>query len=100
MELDTGAAYSVITQITYQRIAQQKGVSDLEPSDLKLRSYSGQLIKVLGQLPVVVTHGEKQYELYVLVVDGEGPDLLGRDWMDVLKVTFSVGEVHTVKYTQ
>ena len=97
MELDTGAAYSVITQITYQRIAQQKGVSDLEPSDLKLRSYSGQLIKVLGQLPVVVTHGEKQYELYVLVVDGEGPDLLGRDWMDVLKVTFSVGEVHTVK---
>ena len=97
MELDTSAAYSVITQITYQRIAQQKGVSDLEPSDLKLRSYSGQLIKVLGQLPVVVTHGEKQYELYVLVVDGEGPDLLGRDWMDVLKITFSVGEVHTVK---
>ena len=91
MELDTGAAYSVITQKTYQRIAQQKGASDLEPSDLKLRSYSGQL---LGQLPVVVTHGEKQYELYVLVVDGEGPDLLGRDWMDV---TFSVGEVHIVK---
>ena len=28
MELDTGAAYSVITQITYQRIAQQKGGSD------------------------------------------------------------------------
>ena len=33
MELDTGAAYSVIT---YQRIVQQKGVPDLAPSDLKL----------------------------------------------------------------
>ena len=55
MEVDTGAAYSVITEITYQKIAQLKGVGDLEPSDLKLKSYSGQLIKVLGQLPVVVT---------------------------------------------
>ena len=47
---------------------------------------------MLGQLPVVVSHGEKQYELNVLVVDGDGSDPLGRDWMDVLKVTFSVGE--------
>ena len=71
MELDTGAAYSVITQITYQKIAQLRGVCDLEPSDLKLKSYSGQLIKLLGQLPVVVNYGEKQCELFVLVVDGE-----------------------------
>ena len=97
MELDTGAAYSVITQTTYQEIAQLRGVCDLEPSDLKLKSYSGQLIKVLGQLPVVVNYGEKQCELFVLVVDGEGPDLLGRDWMSELKVTLSVGDVHTVE---
>jgi hypothetical protein len=42
---------------------------------------------------VVVTHGEKQCELHVLVVDGEGPDLLGRDWMAALNVIFSVGDV-------
>lgn len=95
MELDTGAAYSVMTQITYQRIAQLKRVCDLEPSDLKLKSYSGE--RVLGQLPVVVTYGEKQYKLCVLVVDGEGPDLLGRDWMAALKVTFSMGDVYTVE---
>ena len=34
MELDTGAAYSVITQITYLKIPQLRGVHDLEPSDL------------------------------------------------------------------
>ena len=33
----------------------------------------------------------------MLVVDGEGPDLLNRDWMAALKVTCSVGDVHTVE---
>ena len=33
----------------------------------------------------------------MLVVDGEGPDLLGRDWMAAMKMTFSVGDVHTVE---
>jgi hypothetical protein len=51
----------------------------------------------VGRLPVVVTHGEKQCELHVLVVDGEGPDLLGRDWMAARNVIFSVGDVHTVE---
>ena len=97
MEVDTGAAYSVITQITYQRIAQLGGVRGLEPSDLKLKSYSGQLIKVFGQLPVVVTYEREQSELFVQVVEGEGPDLLGRDWIAALKVTLSMGEVHTVE---
>ena len=97
MEVDTSAAYSVITLITYQRIAQLGGVRDLEPSDLKLKSYSGQLIKVFGQLPVVVTYEQEQSELFVQVVEGEGPDLLGRDWMAALKVTLSMGEVHTVE---
>ena len=40
MELDTGTAYTVITQRTYQKIAQQKNINSLEYSDLKLKSYS------------------------------------------------------------
>ena len=80
--------------ITYQRIAELGGVGDLEPSDLKLKSYNGQHMKVIGQLPVVVT---KQSELFVQMVEGEGPDLLRRDWMAALNVTLSMGEVHTVE---
>ena len=97
MEVDIGAAYSVITQITYRRITQLGGVRSLEPSDLKLKSYSGQLIKVFGQLPVVVTYEREQSELFVQAVKGDGPDLLRRDWMAALKVTLSMGEVHTVE---
>ena len=42
----------------------------LEPSDFKLKSYIGQLIKVFGHLPVVVTYEHKQSELFVQVVEG------------------------------
>ena len=50
MELDTGgAAVSVITQRTYQKIAQQNHIQPLQQSDLKLKSYSGETIPVLGQ---------------------------------------------------
>ena len=44
MELDTGAAVSVITQRTYQKIVQQNHIQPLQQSDLKLKSYSGETI--------------------------------------------------------
>ena len=96
MELDTGAAYTVITQITYQKIAQQKNINSLEYSDLKLKSYSGELIPVFGQVAVKVNCGHQECELYLHVVDGDGPDLMGRDWIKALGVTLKLGDVHTV----
>ena len=94
MELDTGAAVSVTTQRTYQKIAQQNHIQPLQHSDLKLKSYSGETIPVLGQVPVVVRHRQQECELFVHVVDGEGPDLMGRDWLRDLKVT--LGEIHAL----
>ena len=94
MEMDTGAGYSVVTQTTYQTIAQQKSINSLEPSDLRLRPYSGDNI---GQVPVVARYGQQERELYVQVVAGNGPDLMGRDWLSELKVTLKIGEVNTVE---
>ena len=70
---------------------------DIEHSDLKLKSYSGDLIRVLGQLPVVISFGDKLCELYIQVVDGDGPNLTGRDWMAALEVMLSMGSVHTLE---
>ena len=95
MELDTGAAVSVITQTTYQKIAQRNHIQPLQHSDIKLKSYSGETIPVLGLVQVVVTHQREECELLVHVVDGEGPDLLGRDWLRDLKVT--LGEMHSLE---
>ena len=84
----------MITQRTYQKIAQQNHIQPLQHSDLKLKSYSGESIPVLGQVPVVVRHRQQECELFVHVVDGEGPDLMGRDWLRDLKVT--LGEIHAL----
>ena len=59
-----------------------------------LESNSGETIPVLGQVPVVVGHGQQECELFVHVVDGEGPDLMGRNWLRDLKVT--LGEIHAL----
>lgn len=50
MELDTGAAYTVIT---HQKIAQQENINCLEYSNLKLKSYSDELIPDFGQVAVL-----------------------------------------------
>ena len=97
MELDTGAAFTVITQMTYQKIAQQKHINCLEYSDLKLKSYSGELIPVFGQVAVKVNYGQQECELCVHIVDGDGPDLMGRDWIKALGVTFKLGEIHSIE---
>ena len=35
--------------------------------------------------------------MYLHVVDGDGPDLMRRDWIKALGVTLKLGDVHTVK---
>ncbi len=48
MELDTGAAVSLISVGTYQSIEQHSTMSPLEKTNVHLRTYTGQSIPVLG----------------------------------------------------
>ena len=52
---------------------------------MQLRMYTGQLVPLLGATSVNVECGEKQDMLQVLVVKGEGPKILGRDWITAFK---------------
>ena len=62
-----------------------------------MKTYTGEAINVLGQVPVKVRYGQTEYELTVHVVEGIGP---GRNWLRELKVTLevihSVGESNSV----
>ena len=85
MELDTAAAVSIISEETFQRIA-GKGVT-LEPSNTRLTSYTGDAITVLWMAEVDVTVQESvqpntSYTLPVIVVNGKGQSLLGRNWLE------------------
>ena len=44
MEYDTGAALTLITKKTYERIRQRNHIKPLHDSDVQLRTYTGQLV--------------------------------------------------------
>lgn len=84
MEVDTGASLSLISEVTLNQVWEAGSAPELQPCDVKLRSYTGEEIPVKGTITVSVQHGEQRQELPLLVVRGGGPSLLGRDWLDKL----------------
>ena len=83
MELDTGAAFSVISEATYKATyANLK----LRKSNVLLKTYTDERIPVIGQLNVHVRYGEQSASLVLLVVAGDGPTLLGRNWLRYIRL--------------
>ena len=92
MELDTGASLSIISESVYKMLPSQPL---LEPCSAKLRTYTGEAIKVLGSVSVTVRHNSQQRCLPLLVVAGEGPSLVGRNWLGHMNIDW-----HSVCYVQ
>ena len=95
MEVDTGASASIISQKTYQSLWIKKQAPKLSPTKVKLRTYTGQSLKLIGAITVDVEHNSENERLQLLVVEGEGPTLLGRDWLNKLIVDWK--GIHQVK---
>ena len=95
MELDTGAAVSIIAESQLKRILPR---IKLQPSKMKLKTYSGEKMAVVGEVPVEVQYAEQTELLSFVVVAQEGPPLLGRDWLKCLKLDWkTIGAIHLVK---
>ena len=77
MELDTGASLSVISEMTYQKIWDGLG-PPLQPTDVRLKTYTGETLQVKGKINVHVQYEGQEEELSLLVVAGADPSLLGR----------------------
>ena len=84
MEVDTGAAVSLISEVTYKRL--WKNPPKLKPTTTRLRTYSGQQLVVLGTLVVNVEYKTQQVARSLIVVKGSGPSLLGRDWLAEIRL--------------
>ena len=86
MELDTGSAVSIVSEDVFShRWPRQK----LVDSALQLCTYSGEVLKVLGKWEAKVEHKGQVARLPVMVVKGSGPSLLGRNWLEQLKVDWA-----------
>ena len=71
MELDTGASVTIISESTYT-IAPQSPLHSKVP----LKTYTGDIIQVLGSAFVEVEHDG----------NGSGPNFMGRNWLNKLGV--------------
>ena len=87
MELDTGAAASIMNELMYNRLWGPE-VLPLSESIHKLHTYTGQQIQVLGECTVTVKHKDRSANLPLLIVAGDGPILFGRNWLRPLGLDF------------
>ena len=78
MEIDTGAAVTVVGEASYQT---SLGHIPLVDTSLQLRTYTGETVKTLGKCIVKVTYEEQEKRLPLYVVKGRGPALIGREWL-------------------
>ena len=97
MEVDTGASLSLISEDTYSSHWSAGAAPVLTPSSISVRTYSGEELKVLGSLMVDVRYKEQKCHLPLVVIQGHGPNLLGRDWLNKLRLDWR--ELHLLRST-
>ena len=94
MEVDTGSAVSIISETVYKKLFQHL---PLKPTHFYLKTYSGERLTLLGEIHVRVTYQTQKVQLPFVVVESDKPVLLGRNWLEKLKLDwatiFKVSEV-------
>ena len=53
-----------------------------------MQTYLGEPINVKGQVQVEVQYEQQQVKLPLVIVDGNGPSLFGRQWLDCIKLNW------------
>ena len=92
MELDTGAARSIMPKAIYDQtwpIASERPM--LQKCSVKLETYGGTQLNVVGEITVKVarmeTSGEHQASLIVVQDTGPNPCLLGKDLISQMQLS-------------
>ena len=63
-------------------------LDQLHPTNIKLCTYTGEDVRVLGMFDVKIQYESQVTELPVFVVGGVGPNLFGRSWMNQLRLNW------------
>lgn len=80
MEIDTGASLSVISESTYKKTWME--------FKHKLRTYTGEIIPVKVTREVLVKHNGQNKVFPLVITEGEGPSLMGRNWLGQLRINW------------
>ena len=93
MEVDTGAAVSVMSQQQQRKLFPQAW---LHPSQVVLRTYTTEKAAVVGVLPVHVVYEGQEHNLSLVIVQGNGPALFGQEWLAKIRLSWQSFAFHTV----
>ena len=97
MEVDTGASRSLISETTYNQLLNQTDLPPLQSTTAELRTYTGEQIPILGILNIPVCYHNQKVIADLLVVKGDGPSLMGRDWLQ--QITLDWHSLHQIQAT-
>ena len=86
MEVDTGASMSIMSETTYKQLWSGRA---LDPSEIRLQSYSKEVIPVVGSTQTKVVYEGQTALLALVIVKSEGPTLLGRNWLHHIRLNWN-----------
>ena len=88
MKVDMRASLSVISEIIYNNLVSIGRAPPLEKLGIALRTYTGEEVKLKGSCTVNVCYEGAEFSLPLLVVGGDCPALLGRNWLEDIKLNW------------
>ena len=88
MEVDTGASISIMSESTFKDTWRSNS-PPLQASRICVKTYTGEALDVLGSIDVEVGYEGQRESLQLHIVAGEGPTLLGRDWLQNLRLNWA-----------
>lgn len=94
-EVDTGCSITLMNESEFNAKWKNGKKPKMGETSLKLKTYTGEDIKVLGVADVKVNYQNQWNNLPLYVVSGTGPSLLGRSWLEQLKLNWA--EIHNMK---
>ena len=95
MEIDTGAAVSIMSSKSLRSLFPR---ATLQKTTVRLRTYMAKEMPVMGQMSVNVKYGSYNGKHTLYVIKGDGPCLLGRDWLHHIQLDWaSIKAVHMSK---
>ncbi|XP_041651122.1 uncharacterized protein K02A2.6-like [Cheilinus undulatus] len=83
-EIDTGCSLTVVNEHVFKKVWENTKSPLVKPAKIKLETYTGDPVEVLGTAQVWVRYKQQRRKLHLVVVKGYGPSLLGRGWLEEL----------------
>lgn len=91
--IDTGASLTVMSREMFD----DNFDIPLVKTDKTLKTYTGESVNIIGEVKVNVHTGNglQSKVLPLLILEGKGPALLGRNWLEDIKIDWSVFLIST-----